>query len=222
MNKTNRKNLASLVSGLFAIICLYLFFIVFKSTNYFIFFGIILCTAIINELVNRLLPKKKRNTLSTKKIATKQQSATNTYSTSNLLRSDEEILKIPLQELSWREFERLCYLYFKTRGYKPKETSEGKDGGVDLILFDRHHDANIAVQIKHYINSSNQITVKEIRELNSSKRNHNCMLAMFITNSTYTNDALQQADKFKIDCKDINWVENHILKWQQKEAKKRT
>lgn len=138
-----------------------------------------------------------------------------------LLRSDNIILKLPLNELSWREFERLCFLYYKARGYKPRETSEGSDGGVDLIIFNRQHQTDEAIQIKHYFHSGNKITVKDIRELNSSKRNHGCILATFITTSTYTKEALKQADDFKIKCKDIHWVENHIEKWKQKEARRK-
>lgn len=138
----------------------------------------------------------------------------------NLLRSENEILTLPLNELSWREFERLCYLYYKAKGYKPKETQEGADGGVDLILFDKKHNANVAVQIKHYV-SGKPIGVEPIRELNSAKRNHNCALADFITTSTFTNVALLQADKFKINTYHREWVESNILKWRDQEAMKR-
>ncbi|WP_174880955.1 restriction endonuclease, partial [Metabacillus niabensis] len=131
------------------------------------------------------------------------------------------IIKSKLEELSWREFERLCYLYFKSKGYT-SETPEGADGGVDLVVYNKHHKANEAIQIKHYLASGNRITVKEIRELSTAKRNHKCPLAMFITTSSFTKDALLQADKFSIECKDIHWVNNNIVKWQAQQIKTKT
>ncbi|RFA32239.1 hypothetical protein CAI16_18610 [Virgibacillus dokdonensis] len=136
------------------------------------------------------------------------------------LRSDKEIIESPLEELSWREFERICYLYFKARGYKPRQTANGADGGVDLIIYNRHHQANEAVQIKHYLLSNNQITVREMRELNSAKRNYNCVLARFITSSGYTRQALMEADKYKIRCDHIDWVRSRIEKWRKSELAK--
>ncbi len=42
---------------------------------------------------------------------------------------------------------------------------------------------------------------------------------MFITSSTFTKDALLQADIFKIECKDIHWINNNIVKWQEQQIK---
>lgn len=51
----------------------------------------------------------------------------------NRLRTDHEILKMSLGEMSWREVERVCFLYYKRKGYKPELTKQGADGGIDLI-----------------------------------------------------------------------------------------
>lgn len=72
--------------------------------------------------------------------------------------------------MSWRELERLCYLYYKAKGYKPQETPNGADGGVDQIYYHPQYRGKVAVQTKHYMNSNNQISVEKIRELNSAKR----------------------------------------------------
>ncbi|OIJ07646.1 hypothetical protein BKP35_18350 [Anaerobacillus arseniciselenatis] len=157
-------------------------------------------------------PKKTNTTNKSKKFS-------RTPKGNTLLRSDKEILRLPLDDLTWREFERLCYLYFKAKGYKPKETKEGADGGVDLIIFSKEHNANVAVQIKHY-KSGKPIGVEPIRELKAAKTNHNCALADFITTSSFTKNALLQADKFKIDTYEKNWVESNILKWRDNEVKK--
>lgn len=102
-------------------------------------------------IIFSLLPDKK----SKKKISTAKKSTTTHYSKrasgikkqggsralSNLLRSDSEILKLPIEEISWKEFERLCYLYYKAKRYKLELTKEGADGGVDLIIYDPKHKA---------------------------------------------------------------------------------
>lgn len=209
MNNKSRKNLSNIFGGLYLISALAIW-IVCKSTNIYILFGILITVPIIERLVFITIPKKE-----TKKTSTKNKSKVTSTKNNNRLRDDNIIIKSKLEELSWREFERLCYLYFKSKGYKASETPEGADGGIDLVVYNKHHKANEAIQIKHYMSSGNRITVKEIRELNSAKRNHNCPLAMFITTSSYTKNALIEADKYKIECKDIHWVNSNILKWKE-------
>lgn len=216
------KQIANIIAGAFLILSIYLYFIVFKSTNGLIFFLIIITTALIEGILLRILTTKHKKTDKTASIKKKRDRNRNGAMNKQRLNSDDVIMKTPLKELSWREFERLCYLYFKAHGYKPRETSEGADGGVDLIIFNRYHNTNEAVQMKHYINSSNPITVKEIRELSSAKRNHNCLLAKFITTTTFTQNASREADKFKITCHDINWVESKIEKWRKQKQTKTT
>ncbi|MDQ0228602.1 restriction endonuclease [Metabacillus niabensis] len=215
MNTKNRKNLSKVVGGLFLISSLSIW-IVSKSTNIYILFGILVTVPIIERIVFITIPKKE-----TKKTRTKNISKATSTKNNNRLRDDNTIIKSKLEELSWREFERLCYLYFKSKGYT-SETPEGADGGVDLVVYNKHHKANEAIQIKHYLASGNRITVKEIRELSTAKRNHKCPLAMFITTSSFTKDALLQADKFSIECKDIHWVNNNIVKWQAQQIKTKT
>lgn len=166
------------------------------------------------------LPSQKTKTSAQNKTTTnkKNPSSKTPQKEHNLLRSEKEILTLPLDELNWREFERLCFLYYKAKGYKPRETSEGADGGVDLIIYNRHHQTDVAIQIKHY---TNPVTVKHIRELDSAKKNHKCILAEFITTSTYTTAAAREASDRKIEYRDRMWVENKILKWRDEEIKKR-
>lgn len=137
-----------------------------------------------------------------------------------VVRPDNEIIRLPLQELNGYEFERLCYLYFKAMGYKPELTPPTQDKGVDLILTDKRENFKIAVQCKHYINSGRQITVKEIRELVGAKRNHRCIKGWFIATTTYTNAALAEADIHHIDCFAIEFVENKIIPWKERETAK--
>lgn len=213
MTKKERRAVSNGIATLFLLVGLFLYWMVNKSTNIYILFGLILATPIVERVIYSILPGEKTKKSSTSKKHVKKKG--NTISSPNRLREDKDIIASRLEDLSWREFERLCFLYFKARGYKPRETGEGADGGVDLIIYNRHHKAEEAIQIKHYIGSGNQITVERIRELNSAKRNHKCVLTRFITTSSYTRDALKQADDFNMVCHDLNWVKNKIVKWQE-------
>lgn len=209
MNNKDRKTSSNVIAGICLIFSLGIYWVVLKSSNIYLLFGILITVSIIERLIFITLPKKNN-----KKPPSKNKNKAVSAKKNNRLRSDELILKSNLEDLSWREFERICYLYFKFKGYKASETSEGADGGIDLIVYNKHHKANEAIQIKHYYDSGKKITVKEIRELNTAKRNHKCLLAMFITSSSFTKNALLEADKNNIECKDINWINNNIVKWQ--------
>ncbi|WP_445505746.1 restriction endonuclease [Niallia sp. 03091] len=191
-------------------------------------FGSIFIGIFIGIFIISFIPGQKKKASSKKKpfkktnTSRKVSPATKTYKDSNkhaLLHNDKEIITLPFEELTWRDFERLCYLYFEAKGYTPRETSEGADGGVDLIIYNKHHQADIAIQIKKYA-KGNQITVKHIRELATAKKNHKCMLADFITTSSFTNAALREANKFNIKCYSKDWVENKILRWRDETSKK--
>lgn len=217
MTKKEKRTVSNGIATFFLLVGLFLYWMVFNSTNIYIFFGLILATPIVERMIYSILPETKSKRNKRKKQVMKKGPSTNSP---NRLREDKDIIATSLEDLSWREFERLCFLYFKARGYKPRETGEGADGGVDLVIYNRHHKAEDAIQIKHYIGSGNQITVKEIRELNSAKRNHKCVLSRFITTSSYTKDALKQADDYRMVCHDLDWVKNKIVKWQEQEQKK--
>ncbi|KIY23813.1 restriction endonuclease [Mesobacillus subterraneus] len=218
MTKKDRRTISNGIAVVFLLIGLYFYWIVFKSNSIYWLFGIVFSTVLIEEVIYSILPDIKAKKKTTRKKQLKKKETT--HISPNRLRSDQDIILSRLEDLSWREFERLCFLYYKARGYKPRETGEGADGGVDLIIYNRHHKADEAIQIKHYMNSGNQITVTQIREFNSAKRNHKCVLSRFITTSGYTKDALREADNYKMECHDINWVKSKIEKWQELEQKK--
>ncbi|MGD7043250.1 restriction endonuclease [Jeotgalibacillus proteolyticus] len=218
MNNSKRNNIAQLTAIVFTSISFYVAFET-NTFNIYTFFGILMIAAMLNGVVYSLLPanrtknssKRKSNKPSKKKTNNISKSKAALKKTINIVRPDSTIIQLPINELGWREFERLCFLYYKAKGYKPEETSKGADGGVDIILYDPSEHTRVAVQIKKY---QKQITVREIRELHAAKRNHNCMLATFITSSSFTRDALLQADRFGIETCDNNWLTNNIVKWQ--------
>ncbi|WP_176473372.1 restriction endonuclease [Niallia circulans] len=231
------KDRHTIASGIAVFSAFYLFmkkneikaFIPFLENSIYFLIFVVVTEIILYCLIWSIIPAKKsrksknvmKNSPSKKSTpvnTSKKTAPTGSNSKHSLLHSDKEILTLPFDQLTWRDFERLCYLYFKAKGYKPRETSEGADGGVDLIIYNKHHQADVAIQIKHY-QKGKQITVKEIRELATAKKNHKCMLADFITTSTYTNAALVEADKFNIQCRQKEWVENKILRWRAQATK---
>lgn len=224
MTKNQKKGFASTVS----LIWMYWLItiqdeikaIIPPTENIYIMIGSILISGVfISTFIFNIFPSK--NKKSTVKTTSKKNNSNTRTKTKqhNLLRSDDEVLTLPFEKLTWREFERLCFLFYKAKGYKVSETSEGADGGVDLVYFHPGHNAKVAVQIKFY--SEKSIGVNEIRNLDSAKKNHKCPLAEFITTSTYTQNAKNEANSKKIEWHDKNWVELTLLKWRDKEAKKR-
>lgn len=226
LNKKKKKELDWALGVIFALIGLVIWYKFFPD-NWILFFvflitGKILPTLLLNMITDKS-PKNttsKKPTKSSKTVKSTSKIGTSITSSNRLL-PDDEILKLQLDEMSWREFEQLCYMYYKSKGYKPRLTKDGADGGVDLIYYSPYHKAEVAVQIKHRIGSGNQIEAKLIRELVAAKRNHNCILAEFITTSGYSNTALAEAGDRKIQCHDLSWVENKIIKWKNEEAKKK-
>ncbi|WP_458414556.1 restriction endonuclease [Schinkia sp. CFF1] len=224
MNKKDRETIAGFVAACFFIPVGYVVWFKLGISNVYTVFGIPIIAAMFYGLTLRIIPSKKnaskKSTKNKQPIKTTSKNGTSITS-ANRLSSDDEILKLPLEKMSWKEFERLCFMYYKAKGYKPELTKDGADGGVDLTYYSPYHKAKVAVQIKHRIGSGNQIETKLIRELVGSKRNHNCLLAEFITTGEYSNNALAEAGDRKIECHNLAWVENKIVKWQKEEAKKK-
>ncbi|QGH32582.1 restriction endonuclease [Gracilibacillus salitolerans] len=225
MGKKRKNSILYLIRIILIFIGLAYYFSNINELHWGFLFVAVIIPVVIEGILNLLIPEKQANKKTAKKTNStniSKNSQKNNYNkvpTTRLL-SDKEIIKMPLENMSGAEFERLCFLYYKAKGYKPKETPKGADGGVDLLIYQRYHQQYEAVQIKHYLNSGNQITVSPIRELNSSKQNHGCVLARFITTSTYTKEAMLQADKWRIKTHSIDWVQNKIEAWRKEEAKK--
>ncbi|GEM02019.1 restriction system protein [Halolactibacillus halophilus] len=217
-------------------IALIVFLLLIMVRNFFSFIpimyfigGALAISFIVGESVKAMIPTKKTKRKSTKnktknKETTKKK--TNKKATNNApkknhnqLRCKKEVMTLPFEKLSWREFERLCYYYYESKGQNPRETGEGADGGIDLIIYNNKDKADEAVQIKMYA-KHRQVDVKIIRELNTAKKNHKCMLARLITTSDISLAAMREAGDNRIDTHDGFWVENTLLKWRDQEAKR--
>jgi restriction system protein len=186
------------------------------NLSWHFFVGLFILGNLIPAIVFRSIPDKKKKS---KYNNNKKGKPNNSTRISNFrLLSDEKILQLDLKDISAIELERLCYLYYKSKGYKPELTKSGADGGIDLIYY--HPEVGkTAVQIKHYIHSKNQISVEKIRELNSAKRNYDCVFSEFITTSTFTLPALAEAPK-SMNMHDIYWLNSNVIPWMKKERLK--
>jgi restriction system protein len=80
----------------------------------------------------------------------------------NNVRSDSAPLQDALAAIIWREFEMLVGQFFREKGYKVTETTEGADGGVDLHLTDTAFKTYL-VQCKHW--KASKVPVNVVREL---------------------------------------------------------
>lgn len=224
MTKKEKKNLEFIIKVILLFPGL---IIVFKNDfGWQYLLGLVIAVYIVPTIIVSRLPDKQTKNNRSININTSKNTIVSPAKAAvpkkehNQVRSDNEILTLPFNKLTWREFERLCYLYYKGKGYQVRETKEGADGGVDLIYFDPVHNANCAVQIKQY-SKTNSIGVNIIRNLDSAKKNHKCPLAEIITTSTYTQAAKNEAEARKIVWRDQHWVELFLLPWRDSEAKKR-
>lgn len=151
-------------------------------------FAILLVVGVVISTVGQASRKKKRKKPAKKKTSHQKKKATNhkdSIHRSNRLGSDTEILASAIDDLSWREFERLAYLYYKSKGATPELTKSGADGGIDLIYFSKEENSKVAVQIKHF--SKNQITPAIIRETeNAARKNYKIYISEIFTSTRLT------------------------------------
>ncbi len=93
-----------------------------------------------------------------------------------------------LRSLEWKRFELLCAQYYEVAGFKAVTIAAGADGGIDVRLFKIDPKLPIAiVQCKAW---SKAVGVKEVRELLGVMAHEKVARGIFITNGSYTPDAL--------------------------------
>jgi restriction system protein len=93
-----------------------------------------------------------------------------------------------LRSLEWKRFELLCAKYYEAVGFKSETIRCGADGGIDVKLFKIDPNKPLAVvQCKSW--NTQQVGVKEVRELLGVMTHEKVRRGVFITTSTYTKDA---------------------------------
>ncbi len=94
-----------------------------------------------------------------------------------------------LRQLEWKRFELLCARYYEAMGFRSETLAAGPDGGIDVKLFKVDPSKPLAiVQCKAW--NTQQVGVKEIRELLGVMVHEKVGRGIFITTDTYTQDAI--------------------------------
>lgn len=137
--------------------------------------------------------------------------------TSSAKRPDVEILSSPIEKLTWVEFERLLALYFRNHGYDVEEPGiGGNDGGVDLVISNKHTRERTAVQAKHWTDRRH-VGPNIIRELHSARMNTkpSCHFGMLITSSDVSAQARKEAQDRHIEFWHEATLEHKLEKWEK-------
>lgn len=121
----------------------------------------------------------------------------------NNVRYDSAPQQDALAAISWREFEMLVGQFFREKGYKVTETTEGADGGVDLNLTDNDFKTYL-VQCKHW--KSSKVPVNVVRELYGVMMAQQAAGAFVVTSGQFTDDAQAFADG-----KNIQLIDGRLL-----------
>lgn len=101
-----------------------------------------------------------------------------------------------------KEFEELVCEHYRNKGYEAKTTSYINDYGVDV--FATKGKEKIAVQAKMYGNGTRKINRQMVMELHGAKDYFDCTKAIIATDGLLLSDALEVANKLKIEVLTIN------------------
>lgn len=96
-----------------------------------------------------------------------------------------------------KQFEELVCEHFRQKGYEAETTSYSNDYGVDV--FATKGKEKIAVQAKMYGSGTRKINRQMIMELHGAKDYFDCTKAVIATDGVLLHDALEVAQKLKID-----------------------
>jgi hypothetical protein len=98
-----------------------------------------------------------------------------------------------LGSLEWKRFETVCAEYLRLRGYEPKETRIGADGGVDIRIYKPGIEKSVGiVQCKAW--NTYKVGVKPVRELFGVMAAEGVDLGLFMTSGEFTSEATAFAE----------------------------
>lgn len=223
MSKSNRKGISN-GTGLFITFLIFMYQTEFQESfpilnNIYLFIGFAIIFGIFTAvIIERILPNSKKKT-SSKKNSTTKKTSNNKPSSQYKKLNDKDLLNSEIDSLSGEDFERLVYLYFKDKGFKPETTPKSGDHGVDLVITDPKDGYKIAVQCKRYKNT-NSIGNGDLIKLEGGKKFYRCNGTLFITTSSYTQKAKEFAESTKMETWNRLHVFDKIDKWRKEKNKK--
>ncbi|MBE5736579.1 MAG: restriction endonuclease [Clostridiales bacterium] len=94
-----------------------------------------------------------------------------------------------IDSLDGRDFEQFLYYLLSSYGFKATITPSSHDYGADLLL--KYNDLSIAVQCKNYYKHA--VGVSAIQEAYSASKYYNTNVAIVITNSHFSRNAVNLA-----------------------------
>ena len=108
--------------------------------------------------------------------------------------------------LSGKNFEQYLQIHFKELGYRVKATPDTNDYGADLLL--TKGSERIVVQAKRY---SGRVGNHAIQEVLGALHYYNCNKAMVVTNSFFTKNAINMAQKCNVELWDRNRLRKELI-----------
>lgn len=188
--------------------------------HFYYVIAVVFTSIVISNLLGPLLsPKdpKKRKVARYKKVTPKENNSTPWIVRDNV-KPLEQLLTYDVTDLSEFDFQELCFGYFKNTYRKVEQIPTEIDRNVHFIIVNREG-SRIAVQVKHKMESGENVTSDEIQALIKGKRTHNCKYAMIMSTTDYTQDARDIAAEHEIEIYTYRWVENKVLHWRKGVAK---
>lgn len=101
-----------------------------------------------------------------------------------------------------KQFEELVCECFRSLGFEAKTTSYSNDYGVDVFAIKGKE--KIAIQAKMYGSGTRKINRQMVMELHGAKDYFDCTKAVIATDGVLLSDALEVANKLKIEVLNIN------------------
>jgi restriction system protein len=101
-----------------------------------------------------------------------------------------------LMSLEWKRFEEVCKEWLVMRNLNAELTQIGADGGVDIKIYEKEKVVCL-VQCKAWAATS-KINVKEVRELYGIMASEQVNNGVYITTSSYTQDAIAFSNEKQI------------------------
>jgi HJR/Mrr/RecB family endonuclease len=124
-----------------------------------------------------------------------------------------------LNDLSWRQFEKLIASLLESDGYEVELMQGSKDGGVDVVAI---RDDGAAGSFKTLwqakkMSSKNKVGISVVRELADTRQEFGASKGIIVTSTYLTSGALERVerDKYllgKVDRKDLDeWIRRTLF-----------
>lgn len=117
-----------------------------------------------------------------------------------------------IRSLEWKCFEQLCIGYYQYKGFKPKVTMQGADGGIDISLYRDSFSLTSPmsiVQCKAW--NTYKVGVKPVRELFGVMAAEEVESGIFVTSGEFTRPAIKFSIGKKLKLLTGNMLLNEIL-----------